>query len=712
MRILLSLPLFALSLLAQPEVTISRIQGPGNTSPLKDQAVTTRGIVTATRANGFYIQSRPGDGDNDPATSEGLFVFTSKAPPAAAARGAVVRVTGAVAEYRPASDPASPTLTELSGDIQVAAEGQAALPDAVPLTRALVYSGRGFDNLEHLEGKRVAVETILAAGPTASNGSFIGVLAGAPRPMRLRGVSEFPELLRIDTAAQRGPRVEAMTGTLVSGLVGPLDFSQRMWTLIADPAERTASELKPARALPLPTASEFTIANLNLLQLASNAQTGTRLAKLSLLVRNVLRSPDILAVEECETLAVLEAAAARINQDTLASGLPDPRYQAFLEEGNDSSGIDVGFLVKASRVEVRFVNQYGKDAIYIRPDGRPELLNDRPPLVLRARVDARFPVTVVASHLRSMTDIDSASSGPRIRLKRSLQARYLRDLLQVLTLEAPGEPIAATGDFNAFTFESMPGDDPLAVLTAGPPSMQALTDRLPLDQNGSYIYNGVSQTLDHILVNRSLAGALSRIAYTRVNAAYPASFSADPSRPERLSDHEAVMAWFSLSPPAFSAATVYDVSTGLTGAFAPGSIVVVEGPGLTPGQTITVNGSGASVLLAAPGLLSLTLPSGIDGTARLAAGEAEIELQIQNAVPGILSAAIVGDTLEIHATGLNGQPPTLTLGGGACEILSAEPAPDRVAGITLLRATLPLVKDFTLILTVGENSSDPINIRP
>ncbi|MBI5085078.1 MAG: endonuclease/exonuclease/phosphatase family protein [Acidobacteria bacterium] len=661
--------------------------------------VTTRGVVTATRSNGFYLQSRPGDEDNDPATSEGIFVFTSKTPPAAATRGAFVRVTGTVAEYRPASDPGSPTLTELIGDIQVTVEGLAALPDAVALTRSLVYSGRGFDNLEHLEGMRVLVESMLAAGPTASNGSFIGVLEGAPRPMRLRGASEFPELLRVDTAAQRGGRIEAMVGTRVSGLSGPLDFNQRMWTLVADPADRTASELKPARPLIAPTSSEFTIANLNLLSLASNAQTAARLAKLSLLVRDILRLPDILAVEECTTLAVLEAAAARINQDAVANGLPDPRYQAFLEEGNDSSGIDVGFLVKTARVEVRFVNQYGKDATYVRPDGRPELLNDRPPLVLRARIDGRFPVTVVANHLRSMTDIDTAASGPRIRLKRSLQARYLRDLLQTLTLEAPGEPIAATGDFNAFQFESMPGDDPLAVVTGGPPHMQALTDRLPLDQNGSYVYNGVSQTLDHILVNRSLAGSLSRIAYTRVNAAYPDSLSANASRPERFSDHEAVMAWFSLVPPAFSSATVYDVST-------------VEGPGIGPGRSVTVNGGDATVLLVAPGVLSMVFPSGIDGTARLAVGESEIELPIQNAVPGILSAAVNGDALEIYATGLSGQAPTLTIGGIVCEVTSAEPAPDRVAGVTLIRAVPPPAKDYILVLTVGENSSDPYNILP
>ena len=96
-------------------VSIHTIQGSGSTSPLVGQSVTTTGIVTALRSNGFFLQTPDATTDADPNTSEGIFVFTSSAPPAAAAIGNSVNVTGTVTEFIPASDPTSPPLTEITG---------------------------------------------------------------------------------------------------------------------------------------------------------------------------------------------------------------------------------------------------------------------------------------------------------------------------------------------------------------------------------------------------------------------------------------------------------------------------------------------------------------------------------------------------------------------------------------------------------------------
>lgn len=66
---------------------------------------------------------------------------------------------------------------------------------------------------------------------------------------------------------------------------------------------------------------------------------------------------------------------------------------AYLQEGNDVGGIDVGFLVKTAdvsggvpRVEVVSVAQEGKATTWTEPGGAVSLLNDRPPLVLSTRV--------------------------------------------------------------------------------------------------------------------------------------------------------------------------------------------------------------------------------------------------------------------------------------------------------------------------------------
>ena len=79
----------------------------------------------------------------------------------------------------------------------------------------------------------------------------------------------------------------------------------------------------------------------------------------------------------------MQAIATKVNIDAVAAGYRNPNYQAYLVEGNDVGGIDVGFLVKSARVTVASVTQYGLTDTYINPTtGLPELLNDRPPLVL------------------------------------------------------------------------------------------------------------------------------------------------------------------------------------------------------------------------------------------------------------------------------------------------------------------------------------------
>ena len=76
---------------------IFAIQGSTHTSTFAGEEVTTTGIVTAVRSNGFYIQDPLGDGDT--ATSDAIFVFTGSAPEVAVGDG--VRVDGTVEEFFP-----------------------------------------------------------------------------------------------------------------------------------------------------------------------------------------------------------------------------------------------------------------------------------------------------------------------------------------------------------------------------------------------------------------------------------------------------------------------------------------------------------------------------------------------------------------------------------------------------------------------------------
>src|SRR5262249_54662127 len=92
-------------------VRIHDIQGAAHISPMNGQAVTgVPGVVTAVTSNGFFMQDPTPDAD--PATSEGIFVFTSTAPGRHA--GDSVTVSGTVAEFRSGgASSANLTITEI-----------------------------------------------------------------------------------------------------------------------------------------------------------------------------------------------------------------------------------------------------------------------------------------------------------------------------------------------------------------------------------------------------------------------------------------------------------------------------------------------------------------------------------------------------------------------------------------------------------------------
>ena len=62
----------------QMVLSIYQIQGKGLVSPYVKGWIDTYGIVTGVLQDGFYLQDP--QGDNDPATSDGIFVYTQKPP--------------------------------------------------------------------------------------------------------------------------------------------------------------------------------------------------------------------------------------------------------------------------------------------------------------------------------------------------------------------------------------------------------------------------------------------------------------------------------------------------------------------------------------------------------------------------------------------------------------------------------------------------------
>lgn len=638
---------------------IREVQGSGPTSPFAGQPVMTSGIVTAIKGDGFFIQEPDATADADPKTSEAIFVFTSSAPPETVAVGNAVMVAGTVSEFKPTADTLSLPRTEIAGSPTVTLLGTGnALPTPLTITANDASPTGPVDQLERFEAMRVRVATLRVVGPTGgtidehnatatSDGVFWGVVGSLiSRPFREpgidaralppasapAGVPRFDtnsERIRIDSTGQRDRvALDIGAGLDLFNVVGVLDYQARAYTILPDAEFSVTSRSFPVPLLP-PSLLEFTVASFNLDRFYDTTDDpGTNDAVLTpeafdrrlnkaVLALSFLSQPDIIGVQEVENLATLEALAAKINSFGSGRGQPNPDYIAALVEGNDAEGLDVGFLVKRSRVTIEGVTQLGKDAVFTNPaNGQQEIVNDHPPLRLKAVVTSllgsSLPVTVIVNHLRALDGIDDASEGARVRAKRRAQAEFLADLLQTEQSAADANLIVV-GDFNAFEFndgyvdvmgtiKGTPAPADRVVLASpdlvNPDFIDITTDRVAPAVRYSTVANGNAQALDHILVNQSFLAHTGQVLYAHGNADAPESSRNNGSIPARLSDHDVAVAYFNLLPTG-SDLTLANVGT---------PDAVKTGGQIT--YTITATNQGTSVAPA----VNLTDLVGLDGT--------------------------------------------------------------------------------------------------
>lgn len=575
---------------------IHDIQGNGAVSPFAGLSVISSGIVTARKSNGFFMQDPLIDAD--PNTSEGIFVFTAGAPPVAV--GDAVTVTGTATEFF--------NLTQISSsaaNVSVSSSGNP-LPAAITLTTTILDPAGPPDQLERFEGMRVHAATVVSVAPTNEFGEIFTVLEGVARPMREPGIEislpvppdptsglvdcciprwdQNPERIMVDTDGLVGStRLNVTSNVTLSNITGPLDFSFDDYKVLPETTP-AASPNMSAVPVPTPAAGEFTVAGFNIENFNNNA---TQRQKAALAIRDVLHLPDVIGTIEIFDLADLEALADEI--ETIAG----VHYEAHLVEADgitNDSDQDVGFLVKTSRIQIDSVIQdelagcNGTPATcntFIDPDGNPALLNDRPPLILHATVDALTPnarqIIVIVNHTRSFIDVELVTGdGPRVRAKRKAQGEFLADLLQDLQTSNPGTPVLSIGDYNAYQFndgytdpiatiKGTPTADEEMVVDASPdlvnPNFINLTDTLPADQRYSFIFEGTPQALDHFIINTAANAILQRYHIARNNSDFPegALFAGNASTPERNSDHDIPVGYFRF-PNAATTTTVSDAT--------------------------------------------------------------------------------------------------------------------------------------------------------
>ncbi len=588
---------------AGPPVTIHDIQGASHFSPLNNQTVTgVAGIVTARRTNGFYFQDPNADAND--ATSEGIFVFTSSAPTVSV--GDSVKVSGKVTEFRPGgATTGNLTTTEIGGPTVALVSSGNPLPattrigiDRTPPTTVLEDDATGdvettgifdpendgIDFWESLEGMRVEVDDPVITGPSNSFNE-ISVLAnnGAGATGRsarggviLSATDSNPEKIIVDDEILTllgfaFPTQISVGDHFVGPVIGVLDYNFGNFMIEATQALTKSSGGLAREVTATPGAHQLAIATFNLENL-DPGDGAAKFAQLAALIVNNLRSPDLIAGEEVQdnngptndgtvtSTVTLDTLVAAIE----AAGGPHYEYRLIdpvddLDGGEPGGNIRQVFLFRTDR-GLAFVDRAGGGSTTATTvsnvGGSPQLSsspgrvaptstafdNSRKPLAGEFTYNGQHLI-VIANHFNSKGG-DQPLWGhfqPPVRsseTQRWQQATIVRDFVRsILAIDATAN-VVVMGDINDFEFSTTAG-----ILKETP--LLDLIETLPANERYTYVFEGNSQTLDHILVSTSL-GRVATTDIVHVNSEFW----------DQASDHEPQVAMLTLAdttPPTVTA---------------------------------------------------------------------------------------------------------------------------------------------------------------
>ncbi len=150
--------------------------------------------------------------------------------------------------------------------------------------------------------------------------------------------------------------------------------------------------------------------------------------------------PDIVILEEVDDMQTLTAFKENF--------LGRQKYLGNLIEGNDTRGIDIGFLVKAD-LPLQLDMETHRDVTWMNPDtGMREKLfsRDLPVVFVRRNKSEKVPaLIVVGNHARSQRDRAHDVGGVKIRTAQYLAAA---EIIRGYMRRWPNVPIVLGGDFN------------------------------------------------------------------------------------------------------------------------------------------------------------------------------------------------------------------------------------------------------------------------
>ncbi|MGC9538681.1 endonuclease/exonuclease/phosphatase family protein [Streptomyces sp. UG1] len=542
-------------------VRIHDIQGSTRISPyagkqVADVAGIVTGIRTYGKSKGFWIQDP--QADDNPATSEGVFVFTGSTPQGVAV-GDSVLVSGTVSEYVPGGTSSGnqsvtqltkPTITVVSSGNAVPA---ATVIDAKSVPAAYTPAGDSgangsvngltlkpsayaLDLYESLEGMNVQVAD--ARVVTASNrftelwvtvkpwehrnrrggtvyGSYDSQNTGRLKIQSLGAVADFP--------------VANVGDTLTGTTSGPLDYNEfGGYTLVASELGTLKSGGLKRETTRKQWSGELAVATYNVENLDPSDNSFAEHA--SAIVNN-LKSPDILSLEEIQdnngttddgTVAA-DQTVRKLIDAIVAAGGPTYDWRSIdpvdkTDGGQPGGNIRNVFLFNPERVTftdraggdattaTAVTKKYGRAALTVSP-GRIDPANEawedsRKPLVGEFVFRGKT-VFVIANHfaskggdqaLHSQYQPPSRSSETQRHLQAKSVNAFVKDILAV----QKSADVVALGDINDFEFSGT-----TELLEDGGALWSAIKS-LPRSERYSYVYQGNAQTLDQILVSPSI----------------------------------------------------------------------------------------------------------------------------------------------------------------------------------------------------------------
>ncbi|HSC51765.1 MAG TPA: Ig-like domain-containing protein [Gaiellaceae bacterium] len=589
-----------------PPTAIHTIQGAEHTSPYAGQSVRTTGIVTAKTTNGFWMQDPSPDADA--ATSEGIFVFTSSAPRVAV--GDSLDVTGRVQEFRPGgassanlttTELASPTVSVLSSGnplpaTTVVGTGGRIPPDTVIENDAasgnVETSGvfdpaqDGLDFWESLEGMRIQLNDPVAVGPTNAFGETQVVgddganasVRTARGGLLLRPDDANPERVVADDSLVALPSLNV--GDHYSGpLVGVLDYNFGNFFLEVTNAVGAVHDGVTPESTTAAAPSQVAVATFNFENLAPS-DPQSKFDRLAAILVDNLKAPDIVSGEEVQDnsgatddgVVAADQTLAKLVTAIQAAGGPSYDYRE-IDPVNDADGGQPGgnirqvFLFRTDR-GLSFVDRPGGDSTTpnaVAGSGSSTRLLYSPGRIapadsawsasrkpLAGEFDYRgHHLFVIANHFNSKGG-DEPLMGhlqPPARVsevQRHQQAQLVHDFVASILGADPSANVVVDGDLNDFEFS-----DTVSILKQG--LLTDLMDTLPLNERYSYVFEGNSQTLDHILLSDALASRPFVFDPVHVNAEFA----------DQASDHDPSVVRIRLNdPPAAAAIGPYAVDEG------------------------------------------------------------------------------------------------------------------------------------------------------